>query len=75
VDEARNAAEAESSTKVSSEATAAFRIDSAGESTGFPNAAVLPFSIVLTVAGEFFASSELPKSIEWLELRVDRGCP
>ena len=57
-----------SSTKVSPDGTTAFRIDSAGESTEFSNAVVLPFSTALTVAKEFFASSELPKSIEWLEL-------
>ena len=57
-----------SSTKVSSDGTTAFRIDSAGESTEFSNAVVLPFSTALTVAKEFFVSSELPKSIEWLEL-------
>jgi hypothetical protein len=32
------------------------------------NDAVLPFSVALSVAKDFFASNELPAGVEWLEL-------
>jgi len=32
------------------------------------NTQVIPFSLAVTVAKEFFTSKDLPKSIEWLEL-------
>jgi hypothetical protein len=40
------------------------------ENSDFPvcGDAVLPFSVALSAAKEFFGSPELPKSIEWLEI-------
>jgi len=33
-----------------------------------PNAAVVPFSVALSVANEFFTSSRLPMALKWEEL-------
>ena len=38
------------------------------EKLWIPNYSVIPYSVALTAAKEFFSSRQLPQSIEWFEL-------
>jgi hypothetical protein len=50
-------------------ATMRFSISgSSGDDVFVRNDAVLPFSVALQAAKEFFFSKDLPKSVEWFEL-------
>jgi hypothetical protein len=45
-----------------------FFMNSIEEPEEVPNDAVVPFSDALAAAKEFFASQELPRSVDWFEL-------
>ena len=45
-----------------------FFLDNPDQEQEMPNSSVIHFSKAVQVAKDFFASEELPRSIEWLEL-------
>ena len=45
-----------------------FYISKSGEEIQVLNDAIVPFTVALAVAKEFFGSEDLPKSINWTEL-------